>query len=243
MATSTARRSSSTASSCAHCPTGWRWTPRRAGASSPRWGGTATASWHRTTTRWSTARSRSARTRRSASRRPACRTRWWCGAARVDCEPSWSRTSRAVVRGRGRAVGRAAAPALPLPGLPARQGPGRARARRLHLAGLSPRADLHPQGLGGLPHPGEPRVLPPLEREAAQAPGLRPLRLRERELHPAALGLRGHHLVLRQPPRPPGRPDERLPLPHPARAKASPRWPPPPGGGCRRWRRHRSAPG
>jgi predicted metalloprotease with PDZ domain len=54
----------------------------------------------------------------------------------------------------------------------------------------------------GLHRPARPdlaRVLPRLERQAAEAARLRPARLRARELHPAALVLRGLHLVLRRP--------------------------------------------
>ena len=123
------------------------------------------------------------------------------------------RRSRGRVRRGGGALGRPADAALPLPALPRRQGTGRARARRVDGAHLSTRADLHVQGLGGLPHPRLARVLPPLEREAAQAARLRSLRLLGRELHPVALGLRGHHLVLRQSPGPPCRSDERRALP------------------------------
>ncbi len=45
----------------------------------------------------------------------------------------------------------------------------------------------------------EPRIFPQLERQADQAGGVRSLRPRPRELHAAAVGLRGHHVVLRRP--------------------------------------------
>src|SRR5204863_83534 len=47
--------------------------------------------------------------------------------------------------------------------------------------------------------PAQPRILSHLERQAPEAARVRALRLRERELHPAAVVLRGFHLVLRRP--------------------------------------------
>ena len=45
----------------------------------------------------------------------------------------------------------------------------------------------------------EPRIFPQLEREADQAGGVHAVRPRARELHAAAVGVRGHHVVLRRP--------------------------------------------
>ena len=46
---------------------------------------------------------------------------------------------------------------------------------------------------------GQPRVLPHLERQAPATGGVLALRLHRRELHPAALVLRGLHQLLRRP--------------------------------------------
>ena len=241
-ASSTAPRSSSTPSRSGTARSTSRSTRRRAGPSSPRW--TAPT---------------------AAGRRPSYDVlvdspvevgphrpiRFEAGGVphevvvwggTVGCEQA-RRGPRRRLRRRGGTVGRAADAALPLPALPGGQGPRRSRARRLHRAHLPPGADLHAQGLGGLPHPRLARVLPPLEREAAEAAGLRPLRLLGRELHPAALGLRGHHLVLRQSPRAPRRADERRRATSSASARRSRRSPRRRVDGCRRSRRPRSPPG
>ena len=67
------------------------------------------------------------------------------------------------------------------------------------------------------PRPDRARVLPRLERQAAEAARLRELRLRARELHRAALVLRGLHVVLRRPAAAAQRPDRRAALPEAAR--------------------------
>ena len=114
---------------------------------------------------------------------------------------------------------------LPVPAQRRRRGPRRARASRQHGPGRSPRAATCPRraprrqrarARRGLHRPARPdlaRVLPCLERQAAEAARLRPARLRARELHPAALVLRRLHLVLRRPAAAAQRPDRRGPLP------------------------------
>ena len=69
-------------------------------------------------------------------------------------------------------------------------------ARRPARAAASRQVDRR---LPGLPRPRQPRVLPQLERQAHQAGGVRPLRPRARGLHAPAVGVRGHHVVLRRP--------------------------------------------
>ena len=75
----------------------------------------------------------------------------------------------------------------------------RARARRLDHALGGPDRVLPARGLRGDACPRRPRVLPPLEREAAPAGRLHAVRLLPRAVHPAALVVRGGDLLLRQP--------------------------------------------
>ena len=73
----------------------------RAGGRSARWSSGTAPSWRRTTTRWSTAPSRSGPTRRCPSSPRACRTRWSSGATRVpDPERADARTCSASARPR-----------------------------------------------------------------------------------------------------------------------------------------------
>ena len=50
-----------------------------------------------------------------------------------------------------------------------------------------------------LPRSRQPRVLPRVEREADQARGVRAVRPVARRLHASAVGVRGHHVLLRRP--------------------------------------------
>src|SRR5690606_34108133 len=112
---------------------------------------------------------------------------------------------------RSRPAVRAAPPAralrsLPVPGVRARQRLRRTRASLEHFADLfaqrtAARARAA-RALGGLPvvpRTGEPRVLPRVEREAHPAGRVHRQRPAERELHAAAVDLRGIHFVLRRP--------------------------------------------
>ncbi len=108
-------------------------------------------------------------------------------------------------RRRGRRLRRARAPVEHEPRLPPRRAAARGRGR-------------HRRRLPQLPRPREPRVLPRVERQADQAGGLRALRPRARELHAAAVGVRGPDVVLR-------RPGARALRPRSARALPGAPWP------------------
>ena len=79
----------------------------------------------------------------------------------------------------------------------------RARASRVDRADLQSRATCRvhgrerasSDGYRTLPRPVQPRVLPHLERQAHQAGGVRAVRLHARELHVAAVALRGLHVA------------------------------------------------
>jgi hypothetical protein len=70
--------------------------------------------------------------------------------------------------------------------------------------------------------PDQPRVLPHLERQALRPGGVRALRLHARELHAAAVVLRGLHQLLRRPAAAPRRADRRRDLPEAAEQDLQP---------------------
>ena len=94
---------------------------------------------------------------------------------------------------------------LPVPGRGRRRRLRRARAphehRARHLAhrAAASRPRQRRRRLPRLPRAREPRVLPRVERQAHQARLVPALRSRARGLHPAAVGLRGVHELLRRP--------------------------------------------
>ena len=150
--------------------------------------------------------------------------------------------------------GKRAVRALPVHAQRGRRRLRRARAPREHGADRARGATCRARGANGERHasdgyvdaarPDQPRVLPHLERQAAEAARVRALRLHARELHRAALVLRGLHLVLRRPAAAARRPDRRGALPEAARARRSTRVLATPGrAGAERRRRRASTPG
>ncbi len=113
-------------------------------------------------------------------------------------------TSRACAN--GRSTSSAARPSIATcsrsrPSATATAGSSTGRARASCAAATScrmPAMDGDRRRLPHVPRAREPRVFPRVEREAHQARGVRALRPRARELHAAAVGVRGHHVVLRR---------------------------------------------
>ncbi len=126
--------------------------------------------------------------------------------------------------GAGRAAARPAAPCRRRCREAARQGRDQRRLRRR-------------------PRPDRARVLPRLERQAAEAARVRDARLHARELHRAALVLRRLHLVLRRPDRAAQRPDRRAALPEAAGDDDLGACRRRPGAACRASPRRASMPG
>ena len=91
-----------------------------------------------------------------------------------------------------------------------------------------------------LQHPARPdlaRVLPRLERQAPEAARIDAHRLHARELHAAAVVLRGLHVLLRRPAAVARRPDRCTALPEPARQDDQRRGRHARAAGCRAWRK------
>ena len=151
--------------------------------------------------------------RRGAGCRTRSRTPAPCRAStRRASTPTWRgcATRRSASSDGARPRPRASAVrSLPVPHRGQRRRLRRARASRVDRADLLARraaggaregqVGRAQQRLPDVPRPRQPRVLPQLERQAHQAGRLRAVRPVARELHVAAVDLRGLHELLRRP--------------------------------------------